>query len=144
MQEFKGAVLFNKAVSINGGLSIDGNVKGDAKFDSGTVDIQDGGSVTQDTNRTNGVTLNKLTGQVEGDDTSLGAVTIATHTVTNSTVGANDVVIISKVSGDPDTSCWVDAVTNGSFNVAIRNNHASGADTTAFIYNFVVIKGSNS
>ena len=104
----------------------------------------DGGAVTQGTNRTTVVTLNKLAGKVTGNAASLNAVTIAAHTVTNSTVGANDVVIVSKVSGDVDTSVYVDAVGAGSFNVAVRNNHASAADTTALVYNFVVIKGSNS
>ena len=117
---------------------------GDATLTAGTLDIDDGGAVTQTTSRTNGVTLNKVTGKVTGDDTSLNAVTIAKHTVTNSTVGANDVVIVSKVSGDADTSVYVDAIGAGSFDVAVRNNHASAADTTALVYNFVVIKGSNS
>ena len=117
---------------------------GDATLTAGTLDIDDGGAVTQAGNRTNGVTLNKVTGKVTGDDASLNAVTIAKHTVTNSTVGANDVVIVSKVSGDADTSVYVDAIGAGSFDVAVRNNHASAADTTALVYNFVVIKGSNS
>ena len=113
-------------------------------LDTGTVKVSDGGAVTQAGNRTNGVTLNKLTGKVTGDDASLNAVTIAKHTVTNSTVEEDDVVIVSKVSGDADTSVYVDAIADGSFDVAVRNNHASAADTTALVYNFVVIKGSNS
>jgi len=117
---------------------------GDATLTTGTVKVSDGGAVTQASNRTNGVTLNKLTGKVTGDDASLNAVTIAKHTVTNSTVEEDDVVIVSKVSGDADTSVYVDAVADGSFDVAVRNNHASDADTTALVYNFVVIKGSNS
>ena len=111
---------------------------------SGTLDVKDGGAVTQATNRTTGVTLNKLAGKVTGDDASLAPVTIAKHTVTNSTVAANDVVIVSKVSGDADSSVYVDAVSDNSFVVAVRNNAASGNDVTALIYNFVVIKGSNS
>ena len=117
---------------------------GDFIATSGTLDVKDGGAVTQATNRTTAVTLNKLAGKVTGDDASLSAVTIATHTVNNSTVGANDVIIVSKVSGNADTSVYVDAVGSGSFDVAVRNNHASAADTTALVYNFVVIKGSNS
>jgi hypothetical protein len=109
---------------------------------AGTLDIQDGGAVTQATNRTTGVTLNTYSGKVTGDDASLAAVTIATHTVTNSTVAATDNVIITKVSGDVDTSAFVSAVAAGSFNVSVRNNHASSADTTAFVYNFAVIKSA--
>jgi hypothetical protein len=111
---------------------------------AGTLDIQDGGAVTQATNRTTGVTLSNYSGQVTGDDASLAAVTIATHTVTNTLVAATDNVIITKVSGDVDTSAFVSAVASGSFNVSVRNNHASSADTTAFVYNFALIKSAIS
>ena len=109
---------------------------------AGTLDIQDGGAVTQATNRTTGVTLSNYSGKVTGDDASLAAVTIATHTVTNTLVAATDNIIITKVSGDVDTSAFVSAVASGSFNVSVRNNHASGADTTAFVYNFALIKSA--
>ena len=109
---------------------------------AGTLDIQDGGAVTQATNRTTGVTLSNYSVKVTGDDASLAAVTIATHTVTNTLVAATDNVIITKVSGDADTSAFVSAVASGSFNVSVRNNHASGADTTAFVYNFALIKSA--
>jgi len=103
-------------------------VSGDFGVAAGTLDVQDGGTVTQATNRTTGVTLSTHSGQITGDDASLAAVTIATHTVTNT----------------KDTSAWVNAVASGSFNVSLRNNHDSSADTTAFVYNFVVIKGATS
>jgi hypothetical protein len=64
--------------------------------------------------------------------------------VTNTKVSATDVIVLSKVSGDADTNAWVSAVASGSFNVSVRNNHDSSADTTAFVYNFVVIKGATS
>ena len=114
------------------------------RLTTGTMRLEDGGAVTQASNRTNGVTLNKLTGKVTGDDASLTAGAIAVHTVTNTTVTVTDVIIINKVSGDADTRAWVDAVANGSFNVAVYNSHGSDADTTAFVYNFVVLKGSIS
>lgn len=119
-------------------------VSGDLGVAAGTLDVQDGGTVTQATNRTTGVTLSTHSGQITGDDASLAAVTIATHTVTNTKVSATDVIVLSKVSGDVDTNAWVSAVASGSFNVSVRNNHDSSADTTAFVYNFVVIKGATS
>tara|TARA_R100000008_G_C3534767_1_gene141344 strand:- start:60 stop:710 length:651 start_codon:yes stop_codon:yes gene_type:complete len=119
---------------------------GNVDMVAGTLDVQDGGAVTQGSasGRATGVTLSKVTGKITTDDDTLAAVTIVKHTVTNTTVGANDVIIVNKVSGDADTSIWVDAVGAGSFVVALRNNHASDNDTTALVYNFVVIKGSNS
>ena len=58
-----------------------------------------GGTVTQLTSRTTGVTLNQITGQI-----TLFAGTISGHeadefTLTNSEIGANDVVVVSIKSG---------------------------------------------
>jgi len=124
-----------------GGITV---TAGNLDMVAGTLDIQDGGAVTQATNRTNGVTLSNYSGKVTGDDASLAAVTIATHTVTNTLVAATDNIILTKVSGDADTSAFVTAVASGSFNVSVRNNHASSADTTAFVYNFALIKSAIS
>lgn len=101
-----------------------------------------GGAVTQITSRATGVTLSTRTGKVTTTADSLAAATIATHTVTNTTVSATDTVSISKVSGDVDTFAWVNSVGAGSFTVSLYNSHASGADTTAFVYNFTVIEGA--
>ena len=109
---------------------------------AGTLDIQDGVTVSQDTNRTTGVTASNYSGKITTQATSLAAVTLVTHTVTNTLVAATDNIIITKVSGDADTSAFVSAVASGSFDVTLRNNHASGADTTAFVYNFAVIKSA--
>jgi len=109
---------------------------------AGTLDIQDGGAVSQATNRTTGVTLSNYSGKVTTQATSLAAVTFVTHTVTNTLVAATDNIIITKVSGDADTTASVAAVAAGSFNVTLRNNAASAADTTVFVYNFAVIKSA--
>ena len=103
-----------------------------------------GGTVTQATSRSTGVTLSKTTGQITTTADSLAGLAIVTFTVTNTTVAATDTVIASKVSGDADTFCWVSAVAGGSFNVTLRNSHAVDADTTAFVFNFAVIKGVTS
>lgn len=103
-----------------------------------------GGSVSQATDRTTGVTLDKATGQITTQATSLAGLAQVTFTVTNAAVAATDTIILSKVSGDVDTECWVNAVGAGSFNVTLRNNHAVDADTTAFVFNFAVIKGVTS
>ena len=109
---------------------------------AGTLDIQDGVTVSQDTNRTTGVTASNYSGKITTQATSLAAVTLVTHTVTNTLVAATDNIIITKVSGDADTSAFVSAVASGSFDVSLRNHHASNADTTAFVYNFAVIKSA--
>jgi hypothetical protein len=119
---------------------------GNVDMVAGTLDVQNGATVTQGTGgiRTDAVSINFPTGKVTGDDEDLDFGTTQKHTVNNSTVAATDVVIINKISGDNDTIATVDNVAAGSFNVRLYHIAASGTDTTAFVYNFVVIKGSQS
>lgn len=101
-----------------------------------------GGTVTQITSRTTGVTLSTRTGSITTTADSMAAQAPTTFTVTNTTVAAADTVVISKLSGDVDTFAWVNSTAAGSFTVTLFNSHASAADTTAFAFNFTVIKGS--
>lgn len=117
---------------------------GDVILTAGTVDVQDGGAVVQDTSRAEGVTLSKPTGKVTTTGDSLAAGVIATHIVTNTVVAVTDVIIISKIAGDVDTMAWVNVVAAGSFSVSLFNTHSADADVTAFVYNFVVIQGAIS
>lgn len=107
-----------------------------------------GGTVTQQTNRTTGVTLNTLTGQITTNNASLAAEAAAVFTVTDSAVAATDVVIASIASGSNggNTEVTVNAVAAGSFNLQVSNNNAAAgtAETGAIVINFVVIKGATS
>lgn len=106
-----------------------------------------GGTVTQTAGaRTNGVTLNKLSGQITGDNTSLAASTSATFVVTNSFVGLNDTISLSVQSGPTaNTSIFtVSTVTAGTFSIRISNISTATADTGAPIINFNVIKGTSN
>lgn len=103
-----------------------------------------GGTVTQTTNRSTGVEINKVSGAITTDTTSLAAEAAATFTVTNSTVAATDVVVVSIKSGSNggNTAVAVSAVAAGSFDIKVSNNNASGgtAETGAIVINFAVIK----
>lgn len=105
-----------------------------------------GGTVTQLTNRTTGVTLNTVTGQITTNTASLAAEAAAVFTVTDSQVAINDVVLVTQQSGanSGNTSVEVFATAAGSFNIAVINNNAAAgtAETGAILINFVVIKGS--
>jgi len=107
-----------------------------------------GGTVTQATNRATGVTINKLSGQITTNNTSLAAEASAVFTVTNSTVAATDVVLVSIASGTValNTDVVVTAVAAGSFNITVINNNvaAGTAETGAIVINFVVIKGTTT
>lgn len=103
-----------------------------------------GGTVSQLTDRTTAVTLNKLTGQITTQATSLAASASVSFTVNDSFVGANDTVSLSLASGSTaNTSIFVvSAVAAGSFIIRIANVNTATADTVAAVINFNVIKGS--
>lgn len=107
-----------------------------------------GGTVTQATNRTTGVTLSKLSGQITTNNASLAVETGAAFTVTNTLVAATDVIVVSIASGSNsgNTTVSVSAVAAGSFNILVSNNNAAAgtAETGAIVINFVVIKGVSS
>jgi len=100
-----------------------------------------GGTVTQGTNRTTGVTLNKTSGAITLFSAA-GSATAATFTVTNSTVAATDVIILNQKSGTDLYDLMVTAVAAGSFNITFRTT--GGTTTETPVFNFAVIKGVDS
>jgi hypothetical protein len=96
-----------------------------------------GGTVTQATSRTTGVTLNKTTGAITMFSAA-GTTTAATFTVTNSTVAETDVIILNQKSGTDLYDLMVTAVAAGSFNLTFRTT--GGTTTETPVFNFAVIK----
>lgn len=96
-----------------------------------------GGTVTQITSRTTGVTLNKISGAITLVSAA-GSATAATFIVTNSTVAATDVIILSQKSGTDLYNLMVTAVAAGSFNISFRTT--GGTTTETPVFNFAVIK----
>jgi len=96
-----------------------------------------GGTVTQGTSRTTGVTLNKTTGAITLFSAA-GSATAATFTVTNSTVAATDVIILNQKSGTDLYDLMITAVAAGSFNITFRTT--GGTTTETPVFNFAVIK----
>jgi hypothetical protein len=97
-----------------------------------------GGTVTQLTSRTTSVTLDKRCGAITMFSAA-GSATAATFTVTNSTVGANDVIILNQASGTNLYDLLVTAVAAGSFNITFLTT--GGTATDAPVINFAVIDG---
>jgi hypothetical protein len=97
-----------------------------------------GGTVIQGTSRTTGVTLNKRCGTISMFSAA-GSATAATFTVTNSTIGANDVIILNQASGTNLYDLMVTAVSAGSFNITFLTT--GGTATDAPVINFAVIDG---
>lgn len=100
-----------------------------------------GGTVTQATSRTTGVTINNPTGAITLFSAA-GSTTATTFTVTNSKVDATDTVVISQKSGTNLYQAFVTAVAAGSFNVTFYTT--GGTATDAPVLNFAVIKGATA
>lgn len=104
-----------------------------------------GGTVTQATNKSTGVTLNKVTGQITLNNASLAATTNVTFTLTDSAIGANDLVVVMHNSAGTTGaySCWSSNLAAGSCSITIRNTTA-GALAEAIVLTFVVVKAVTS
>jgi hypothetical protein len=101
-----------------------------------------GGAVTQITSKSTGVTLNELCGAITMQAAALAAAAKVSFVVTNSTVGANDVVIVNVKSGGTANAyrANVTAVAAGSFTVTVENI-TGGSLSESPVIAFAVIKG---
>ena len=104
-----------------------------------------GGTVTQATSKTTGVTLNKPTGQITMNNAALAANTTVRFLVTNSIASVTDCIMVTIRDGVTAGAylAWVDGTANGSFTMAVRNITA-GSLSDAVVLNFSVIKGATS
>jgi hypothetical protein len=99
------------------------------------------GTVTQATNKSTGVTLNRSAGQITMNNAALGATTNVAFTLTNSTISAKDVVIVNVAGGTAATdsyNCWVSGHAAGSCTIVLRNI-TGGSLSEAVVLNFAVI-----
>lgn len=106
--------------------------------------VGDGGAVTQLTSRTTGVTLNKPVGAITLFAAAPAVGTYTSFVVTDSAVGANDVVAVSVGSANAANS-YIALVTNvsaGTFTVAVSTVVGTTSDSP--VLNYAVIKGAAS
>ena len=98
------------------------------------------GTVTQLASKSTGVTLNKSAGQITMNNEALANVTNVTFTLTNSTISAKDVVVLSVASGATagGYNCWVSGKGNGTCTITLRNL-SGGPLSEAVVINFAVI-----
>ena len=101
-----------------------------------------GGTVTQATNKSTGVTLNKPTGQITMNNAALAAGASVQFVVTNSLVAASDVVVVTP-SNNANYSALSIATLAGSFYIRVTNITA-GSLSEALVLNYTVIKGATS
>jgi hypothetical protein len=98
------------------------------------------GTITQATNKATGVTLNSPTGQITMNGAALAADTTVSFTLTNSSITANDVLILNHISAGTAGSYLLNAqAAAGSASINVRNITA-GALSEAIVIGFAVIK----
>lgn len=103
-----------------------------------------GGSVTQATSKSTGVTLNTTTGRVTMTSTALAAVTGVTFDITNSSIASTDVIIVNHQSGGTFGNYILQSrCSSGSARIWLYNN-TSGSLSDAVVIAFAVIKGQTS
>lgn len=101
-----------------------------------------GGTVTQATNKSTGVTLNTRCGQVTMNGANLVTATAVSFTLTNSEIAATDVLILNNISGGTLGAYMFGArCAAGSATITVRNLTA-GDLAEALVIGFVVIKAS--
>ena len=106
-----------------------------------------GGTVTQLTSKTTGVTINKSSGRIITSNSALAANTTTAFIVTNSACSATDTIIVnvweSGLSLQTYTVWANPGNTNGYFYIQLRNMTGSSYSEAVYI-NFCIIKGSTS
>lgn len=102
-----------------------------------------GGAVTQATDKSTGVTLNKVCGAITLNNATLNAGDEISFTLTNSAIAATDVVVACIKSGATAGaySVTVDAVADGSCRVSLTNLSAGNLGE-AVILNYAVVKAT--
>jgi hypothetical protein len=100
--------------------------------------------VTQATDKSTAVTLNKSMGRITMNNASLATATNATFTLNNSAISANDTVILT-ISGGQATAgsynVFANALASGSVSITLRNI-SGGSLSEAVVINFCVLHGA--
>jgi hypothetical protein len=99
------------------------------------------GTVTQLTNKSTAVTLNKSAGRITMNNASLATATNATFTLNNSLISANDSVVLT-ISGGQATpgsyNVFANSLATGSVSITLRNI-SGGSLSEAVVINFAII-----
>jgi hypothetical protein len=136
-----GGLLFRDAADANTYASVGSNgvliVSGGVGYAAGA-----GGTVTQATSKSTGVTLNKACGAITMNAAALAANTIVSFTLTNSSIAADDDVRVWVKSGNASVGSYRVATEGnaaGSRTVVVENKTA-GSLSEAVVLGFNVIK----
>jgi hypothetical protein len=101
------------------------------------------GTVTQLTDKSTAVTLNKSAGQITMNNANLATVTTVSFTLNNTTISAKDTLVVCIASGATVGAylVYVSNLAAGSATISLRN-FTAGTLGEAVVVNFAVIHGA--
>lgn len=138
-----GSLVTNGGVGVSGDVNVGGYIKTNSGLGFPTG-VGAGGTVTQSTNKTTAVTINKPTGEIITHNQSLGAGAITAFLVNNSFCTGQDIVLMS-VHNAPTMGAYSVNVNagGGSFSVYLRNN-TGGALSENVTLRYTIIKSAQN
>lgn len=135
-----GQIIYNNAGALGGTTATWDSTNGTRYILPFGYGTGAGGTVTQATNKSTGVTLNARCGQVTMNAANLATNTAVTFTLTNSAIAATDILMLNHVSGGTlGNYSFVARCAAGSATIAVRNVSA-GDLAEAVVIGFAVIK----
>ena len=105
------------------------------------------GTVTQATDKSTGVTLNKSAGRITMNNAALAGGAAVSFTLTNSSISINDTIIVNVSSNTTGSAAgayttYVSYLASGSASITLRNLSATSY-SEAVIINFAIIHGAS-
>ena len=106
------------------------------------------GTVTQLTDKSTGVTLNKSAGRITMNNAALAGATAVSFILTNSLISANDTMIVNISSNTTGSAAgayttYVSYMVAGSALITLRNLTASTSYSEAVVINFSILHGAS-
>ncbi len=102
------------------------------------------GAVTQLTDKSTGVTLNKSAGRITMHNAALAGGAVASFILTNSTISAKDTIIVNVGSNTTGSAAgayttYISYMSAGTALISLRNLTAATSYSEAVIINFTII-----
>jgi len=103
-----------------------------------------GGTVTQLTDKSTGVTLNTASGQITMNNATLNAGTAVSFTLTNSAIAATDLLVLNHVSGGTAGAYTLNPQCGAGNAVITVRNVTAGNLGEAIVLGFAVVRGATA
>jgi hypothetical protein len=123
-------------------FNLDGAYSGGPLYDNtkGTLGYNTGGTFTQETSKSTGVTLNGASGRITLNAAALDTATTVSFTLTNTSITANDLLLLNHVSGGTAGAYTVNGQAGaGTASINVRNV-TGGSLSEAIVIGFAVLK----